>query len=53
MRAGDYIADIFVGCKKGKWGVEYDPHGKQIKMPESNLADIDLLHRLKIEISKD
>lgn len=50
IRAGDYLADEFIGCKNGQWGVEYDGGRKSLKIGEKKIPRVFIKHKLNLEI---
>lgn len=51
-RIGDYLADVFVECKNGQWGVEYDGIKNELKTLERSIPSANINHKLSIEIKK-
>ena len=51
-RAGDYLANIFVGCKNGQWGVEYDGVKNELRILDKKKIKTNIKHRLEIKIKE-
>lgn len=51
-RAGDYLADVIVGCTNGQWGVDYDAIKNELRILDKKIPFTYFKHKLEIKIGK-
>ncbi|PWL32101.1 hypothetical protein [uncultured Roseivirga sp.] len=48
-RIGDYLSDIFLECKNGLWGVDYDGVRNELRIEDQRITKANIKHRLTIK----